>query len=324
MDILVVDAISPEVLDWIGARYPTRYAPELDRDPRALRQALFNVRALVIPGSVALDQQALQYAPVLRAVGRLGGGVESLDTEACARAGVEVVRANAASAAAEAEFCIMAMLQLLRRVPVRSNDGYWVGRELGACQVGIVGMTSAVKSLSKMLHGFGAQVGGYDPSIHATDGLWGRWGVTPLPLRDLVEKSDVLCVLMPFYPRYRGLLGERVLANSKDQQVVINLSHSDLFDEAVLSQALNSGRMAAAWFDSLEPGAQDPGRPLAGANHLQVTPRVASTTRESRNRAAWAVMRRIDELLGDSPRPASFKPTAPELPVDLAGEPSSE
>ena len=58
-----------------------------------------------------------------------------------------------------------------------------------------------------------------------------------------------------------------------------------------------SSRMAAAWFDSLEPGLAAPGRPLHGIDTLQVTPRVASTTRESRVRAAWDVARQIDSLL---------------------------
>jgi phosphoglycerate dehydrogenase-like enzyme len=55
--------------------------------------------------------------------------------------------------------------------------------------------------------------------------------------------------------------------------------------------------MAAAWFDSLEPGLLAPGRLLHQIDTLQVTPRVASTTRESRVRAAWDVARRIDTLL---------------------------
>jgi phosphoglycerate dehydrogenase-like enzyme len=40
-----------------------------------------------------------------------------------------------------------------------------------------------------------------------------------------------------------------------------------------------------------------PGRPLERIDTLQVTPRVASTTRESRLRAAWDVARHIDSLL---------------------------
>jgi len=55
--------------------------------------------------------------------------------------------------------------------------------------------------------------------------------------------------------------------------------------------------MAAAWFDSMDAGLMLPGQPLQQLDTLQVTPRVASTTRESRVRAAWDVARRIDTLL---------------------------
>ena len=82
--------------------------------------------------------------------------------------------------------------------------------------------------------------------------------------------------------------------------------------------------MAAAWFDSLEPGALDPGRPLHGVRTLQVTPRVASTTRESRVRSAWAVARRIDELLSGAPprARASGRRAAGDV-ADLADDPAS-
>ena len=68
------------------------------------------MRALIIPPSVALDAQALHYAPVLRAVGRVSAGVENIDLDACTRAGVEVVRSLTATALAEAEFMIGALL----------------------------------------------------------------------------------------------------------------------------------------------------------------------------------------------------------------------
>ena len=81
--------------------------------------------------------------------------------------------------------------------------------------------------------------------------------------------------------------------------------------------------MAAAWFDSLEPGALDPGRPLCDIDALQVTPRVASTTRESRVRSAWGVARRVDELLTSPPPRGDFKPTGPGAAIDLAAGPAS-
>jgi D-3-phosphoglycerate dehydrogenase len=319
MDVLIVEPLEPEVMQWLGERHAVRYAPELARDARALRQALFNVRALVIPPSVALDAQVLHYAPVLRAVGRLSAGAENIDLDACGRAGVEVVRSVTASAVAEAEFMVGALLQMLRRVPVLSPDGLMVGRELGGATVGLVGMVPAARALSQLLNAFGSRVIGYDPAVHATDNVWSRWRVEPLPLRELMEQSDAVCVQLTYFSRYQGLIGERFLPYCKPNQVLVSVAHSSLFDEGALADVLGTGRMAAAWFDSLEPGALDPGRPLADVDTLQVTPRVAATTRESRVRAAWAIARRIDELLSaESTRQRSlFKPTAPDEPSDL-------
>jgi len=323
MDVLIVEPLEPEVLQWIDARHPVRFAPELERDPRALRQAMFNVRALIAPPSVSLDAQALHFAPVLRAVGRLGAGAENLDAEAFARAGVEIVRPGSASAAAEAEFAIGSMLQLLRRVPVRSNDGMLVGRELAGATVGIVGLPASARPLAELLRAFGAQVKGYDPAVHQSDGLWARWKIAPTGLRELVECSDVLCVLLNYFSRYKGLLGERFLPHAKADQVLVSLGHSNLFDEAALAEALDSGRMAAAWFDSMEPGMLDPGRPLHQVRNLQVTPRVAGTTRESRIRSAWAVVRRIDEILSEVPPRHDFRPTTEDDSLDLEAGPAS-
>ena len=322
MDLLIVEPLEAEVMEWLSARYALRYAPELADDPRAFRQALYNVRSMIVPPSVTLDAQALHYAPVLRAVGRVSAGAENIDLDACARARIEVVRGLTATAQAEAEFMIGALLSMLRRVPVVGSDGMLVGRELGAATVGLIGMAPAARSMAKMLAGFGSKIVGYDPSLHASDTLFERWRVRPLGLREVLEQSDAVCVQLSYFSRYHGLLGERFLPFCKPNQVIVSIAHSGLFDEAALAQALSGGPLSAAWLDSLEPGALDEGRPLFGIDNLQITPRVASTTRESRLRSAWAVVKRIDELLSVATHPQRmFRMTAPSAPADLADEP---
>lgn len=297
MDILVVEPLDAEVLQWLGARHSTRMVPELAHDPLGFRRALALARAVVIPAAVALDAATLQRAPQLRLVGRLSVGAENIDLDACKRAGVEVMRPTDATAIAEAEFVIGALLQMLRRVPILTSEGLLVGRELGGATVGVVGLTPALQPLTQLLAAFGARVLGYDPGVHATDPLWSRAGVSPVGLRDLMHGSDAVCVLLPFFPRYVGLFGERILGASKPEQVLVSLAHSSLFNEQALARALSGGPLAAAWFDSLEPGLLDPGRPLRHVDTLQATPRISGTTQQSRTRAAWAVARRIDEVL---------------------------
>lgn len=323
MHLLIVEPIETEVMRWLDERHPVRFAPELDRNPRAFRQALYDVRALIIPPSVALDVSTLHHAPKLKAVGRVSAGAENIDVEACSRAGIEVVRSLTAPALAEAEFMLGALITLLRRVPVETPGGLLVGRELGSATVGLIGLAPAARSMVQLLSGFGSRVVGYDPAVHARDGVWGRWRIEPLGLRELLEQSDAVCVQLPFFSRYQGLIGERVLPHVRPNQVIVSISPSSVFNEIALADVMGSGRVAAVWFDSLEPGDLEPGRPLHDIPNLQVSPRVASTTRESRSRSAWAVARRIDELLSGTMRSADFRQTGPDELKSMEAEPAA-
>jgi len=250
----------------------------------------------------------------------VSAGPDSIDADACSRAGVEVVRSRTASAQAEAEFMIGALLSLLRRVPVMGADGSFVGRELGAATVGLLGMAPAARSLAQLLAAFGSNVIGYDPSLHSSDSVWERWHVKPVGLHELLEFSDGVCVQLAYFSRYHGLLGERFLQFCRPDQVIVSIAHAGLFDEAALAGALASGRIAGVWLDSVEPGMLDEGRPLFGMQNLQTTPRLSGTTRESRLRSAWTVVKRVDELLAQAPvAPREFRATGADVPTDLAG-----
>lgn len=321
MSLLIVEPLEADVMQWLSERHAVHYAPELAAEPARLREALHQTQALILPPNVAVDVSLLRAAPRLRVLGRMSAGGENIDLDACRAARVEVIRSLTATASAEAEFAIGALLALLRRVPVQASDGMLVGRELGCSTIGLIGMTPAARMLAQLLPAFGTRVVGYDPSIHQSDPLWAQWGIEPLALRELMEHSEGVCVQLAYFPRYRGLIGERVLGFAKQGLVMVSIGHSALFDDVALAEALNSGRVLAAWFDSLEPGLLEPGRALHGVPSLQVTPRLASTTRESRTRAAWGVARRIDELLAAPPEPAAdFRTSAPAVLPDPVAE----
>ena len=302
MTVLILEPLEADVVQWLAERHDARFAPELVGDFEGLVECLQDARALVAPPEVRIDAELVRCAPVLRAIGRASGGAENIDVEACRRAGVEVVRSQSSTASAEAEFAIGALLSLLRRVPVEGSDGLKVGRELGCSTIGLLGLTPAAQVLTQLLHAFGSRVIGYDPGLHPSDGTWARWGIESVGLGELVEHSDGLVLLLPYFQRFRGLIGERQLESARPGQVLVGLSQSGLLNELALAQALRSGKLRAAWFDSMEPGWLESGRPLHGLGTWQVTPRLAGTTRESRVRAAWAVARGIDKLLGPSPK----------------------
>lgn len=313
MDLLIVEPLEAEVLQWLDARHRVRYEPELARDPRGFRQSLFNVRAVVLPAIVRVDEEMLSFAPMLRAVGRVSPGADNVDIDACVRAGVEVVRGAAATAPAEAEFMIGALISLLR--PGAGSPRALPGRELASATVGLIGMAPAARFVSAMLSGFGSRLVGYDPTLHASDPLWGRWRIEAMGLRDLLQTADAVCVQLPYYSRYQGLLGDRYLPHCLPGQVLVSTSHSALFDDSALAAALRSGRIAGALLDSVEPGLLEPGRPLHGIASLETSPRLAGYTQESRVRCVWAVAQRLDEVLSQSPRVARDVRTSVSPPL---------
>ena len=310
MTILILEPLEADVVQWLAERHDARFAPELVGDLEGLLDALQDSRALIAPPEVRIDAELLRGAPTLRAIGRASGGAENIDVEACRKADVEVVRSQASTASAEAEFAIGALLSLLRRLPVEGSDGLKVGRELGCSTIGVLGLTPTARVLTQLLQAFGSRVIGYDPAVHPSDGTWGRWGIEAVSLNDLMEQGDGLVLLLPYFERYRGLIGERQLESARAGQVLVNLGHSGLLVETGLARALRSGKLRAAWLDSMEPGWLESGRPLNGLSTLQVTPRLAGTTRESRVRAAWAVARAIDQLLAP---PVKGRGTEPQV-----------
>lgn len=298
MDLLIVEPIETEVLQWLQARHPVRHAPELATQPKALHEALAQARAAILPTLLRVDTDLIAGAPLLRAIGRIEPGFENVDLEACARAAVEVVRGAAATAPAEAEFMVGALIALMRPGSMGGEPG--VGRELASATVGLIGLAPAARSLSSMLSGFGSRLVGYDPAVHASDLLWGRWRIEAIGLRDLLETADAVCLQLPYYSRYQGLLGERHLEMCKPGQIILATSHSALFDETALAHALKSGRLASLWLDSVEPGLLDEGRPLHGVPSLHTSSRLAGYTQESRVRSVWTVAQRLHEILQET------------------------
>lgn len=325
MDLLIAEPLEAEVLQWLDARHELFYAPRLAQDRRVFLDALSQARAVLLPPQLPVDARVLAGAPRLRVIGRIVGGQENIDLSACTRAGIEVVRCVDAAAPAEAEFILGALLALLRPSP--EEMGRVAGRELGTSAVGLVGMSATSRKIARMLQPLGSRVIGYDPTLHASDPSWSRWGIQPVSLRELFENADAVCVQMTYFSRYRGLLGERTLGHARRGQVLVSVSPLDLFDEDLLAEMLKSGQLTAAWLDNISAGALEPGQPLHAVRGLLTTPRLASYTREARVRSAWGVAKQVDEVLRTAPntaRPGARRAsTTAEAAQRAAGAPAA-
>ena len=114
MHIVISEFMDRAAVDALASRFDVRYDPQLvDRVPE-LEQALAAADALIVRNRTQVRGPLLEAAPKLRVVGRLGVGLDNIDTAACAARGIDVIPATGANAQAVAEYVIATAMLLLR------------------------------------------------------------------------------------------------------------------------------------------------------------------------------------------------------------------
>ena len=306
MDILLLEALVPEAMKWLKVRHSVSLEPELALDPIELRGSMYNVRALVLPREAMVSRELLDFAPKLQVVARLQLGTDNTDLEACKERNVRVIHPSSANVRSNAEYLLGCLVMLYRRGMVsalmgRAGGTPRMGRELYGSVVGLLGLAPTAHALAPMLRALGMRVIGYDPAIHHTAPIWANLGVEPVSLAELASQSDAISVQMLYASRYRGFIGENMLAHCKPGQNWVGISRSTLFDAPALAAALTDGRIEAFLLDGAEAGFAQEGSPLHKVRNLFLTPRLGSLTTEARTRASWYVAHRLNQVLDGPP-----------------------
>lgn len=301
MGILLLEDLATDARQWLEARHPVDYRPELLDDAAQLRSQIYKTRALIAPPRLKINNDLLNFAPCLAAIGRIHDGTDNIDFEACQRRHIRVVQASGATVRARAEYLLWTLLTLFRSSGSRHAPGELLertlGREINDSVIGLFGLTPAAHVLAGMLVALGARVVGYDPAVHRNAELWGRLGVQPMGLTEMLELADAVSVQLVYATRYRALVGERVLAACKPGQLWTSISRPSMFEPQALAQALRSGRIGAFMMDSDDERVSAPDSPLRGLLNLRITPRLAPYTHESKARGSWYLVDRIHEAL---------------------------
>ena len=297
---------------WLEARHSLALRPQLARDERALRHSTQQVRAIVVPNYVVINQEFLDFAPQLEVVARMQIGTDNIDLESCRDRDIKVLQARSANVRANAEFLVGSLLLLYRQGIVNAianrqltqagaQAGHRpqppMGREINGSTIGLLGIGPAATALAGLLSSMGARLIGYDPALHHTSPIWQQMRVQPVTLMDMMATADAVSVQMLYASRFKGFINDRVLAACKRGQLWASISRSALFDSAAMVAALQDGRISALLSDSADDQ-QSPALPLLRTlpNYFS-TQRIGSLTRESHQRASWYMAHRLHDLL---------------------------
>ena len=264
-----------------------------------------DIDAWVVRGATKVTRRLIEAAPKLRWVARAGAGIDNIDGAAARERGVGVLNVPGANAVAVAELVFGLLLGLFRQIPAADRSlkrGEWdksrfKGRELRGKTIGIVGLGQIGRAVAQRARAFEMKCVGYDPLI---DGDTMRdLGVEPLPLNDLLPRSEILTLHVPLAPETKSMIGPAEIARLPRGSVLVNAARGGLVDEAAVLTALDQGHLAGAVFDVF---AEEPPRssPLPLRDNVVATPHIGAATVEAQEKVGEEIVRLLLGKLRES------------------------
>jgi len=239
---------------------------------------------VVICGAEPLTRRVLEACPHLSMIMKHGVGVDNIDIETATELKIVVANAPGTNAEAVADLTIAMMLALLRglyQAVSSTKTGGWdryVGHDLGALTVGVVGTGRIGLSVIGRLQGFGSNVLAYD-IVHNKD-LLTQPNFQYVSLEHLLRQSDIVTLHAPLAAGTRKMIGRDELGLMKNTAYLVNLARGELVDEEALCEFLQQNRIAGAAVDvyAVEPPQTSP---LLRLDNVLATPHIAAYTYES-------------------------------------------
>lgn len=304
--IVISEFMDADAVARLSAAAEVTYDPALVDEPGRLAGLLPEADALIVRNRTQVRGDLLAAGAKLRAVGRLGVGLDNIDQEACRARGIAVIPATGANAVAVAEYVIAAALMLVRGAAYRSSEavlaGQWprqacVGGEVMGRTLALVGFGGIAREVAIRAKGFGMRLAAYDPLLPADDPAWAAHGVERMNLPALLARADILSLHVPLVEATRNLIDAAAIAAMPDGAIVINTSRGGVIDEAAVADALTAGRLGGAALDVFADEPLPAGSPLTGASNLLATPHIAGVTGESNVRVSHLIAEKVLEAL---------------------------
>lgn len=295
--------------------HPARSGQDLPGELLPDVEVLYTLHALPDPASV----------PNLRWVQFHLSGVDAIVDHPLLHSHVQVTSMSGASAPQLAEYALMGLLALGRRVPRMVADKAakrWADDrfdrfrpvELRGATVGIVGYGSVGREVARLCRAFGAQVvatkrdlrsladDGYrlkdmgDPQAELVDRLY-----PPQALASMAQLCDFLVITAPLTPDTRGMVDRRVFEALKPTAFLVDLSRGGLVDHAALVEALTQKRLAGAVLDVFPVEPLPEGSPLWEMPNVLLSAHIAGASGDYFERAAELFAENLRRYLADQP-----------------------
>jgi phosphoglycerate dehydrogenase-like enzyme len=157
--------------------------------------------------------------------------------------------------------------------------------ELAGKKAGLVGLGAVGREVARRLQVFDVEILAHDPYVTVASAP----AVRLVSLDELLRNSDFVSIHCASTPETRGLIGTEQLALMKSTAFLINTARASIVDEAALTDALTTGRIAGAALDIFTIEPLPPHHPFLRLDNVVLTPHIGGAPADVIRRHSWTL-----------------------------------
>ena len=303
--VLITEFMEQDSVDKMSKHFEITYDITLHENLDNLNSLIVDTDAVIVRNKTQLTEALLANAKNLSFVGRLGVGLDNIDTEFCSNNNILVQPASGMNADSVAEYVITCALSLLKNIPIAHNgtsSGQWPrtsieSRELGGKTLGLLGFGVIGKKVSKLAQIFGAKVIAYDPFVSQADAQ--EHQVSLVKQDELYTLSDVISIHLPLTNETKDLINTNSFNLMKRKPIIINSSRGSIINEYDLLRAYSGNLINGFALDvySTEPVKENFYREISNSMNCILTPHTSGVTTESNVRVSQFIAEKTISFL---------------------------
>lgn len=234
----------------------------------------------LIAGLEPLNRRVLSSATKLKAIARVGIGMDNIDFNAAEEQGIKISNTPDGPTQAVAELTVACMIALCRKLPQMNkymHQGEWnklIGTGLQGATVLIIGYGRIGQAVGRMLQPFSPRLLLCDPVINESQLNYKEELVS---LDEGLYRAQVVTL---HAAGKKVILDSSAFKKMNQGAILLNSARAELVDQEALTEALVSGKLGGAWFDVFwhEPYQGD----LRLLDNIMLTPHIGTYTAQCR------------------------------------------
>jgi len=292
-----LDLILPEVHERLSEEEILAYAGQFDA---------------AVCGDDRFSERVIERClPRLKVISKWGTGIDSIDSAAAERFGVQVFRTLNAFTLPVSDTVMGYILAFARRLPWMDRavkNGVWEklpGTSLSEATLGVIGVGNIGKAVIRRARAFGMRILATDIVAIAPDFILEN-GVKMVDLNELMHEADFVSVNCDLNPTSRHLVNRDTLSWMKRSAVLINTSRGPIVDETELIAALHDGWIGGAALDVFENEPLPAESPLTRMDNVMLAAHNSNASPAAWERVHWNTLRNMLEGLNLNPADLAY------------------